>query len=68
MNAANEIAVEAFLDGQIGFMNIAEIIQSVMNQHHLQSADTLQQVLSADAWARQVAVEQVVRLESEGDK
>ncbi|MBW2505414.1 MAG: 1-deoxy-D-xylulose-5-phosphate reductoisomerase [Deltaproteobacteria bacterium] len=68
MNAANEIAVEAFLSGQIGFMNIAEIIQSVMDQHHLQSADTLQQVLSADAWARQVAVEHVMRIESEGVK
>jgi 1-deoxy-D-xylulose-5-phosphate reductoisomerase len=55
MNAANEIAVAAFLDERIGFLDISRIIAGVMERHRRQSADSLETILAADAWARQQA-------------
>ncbi len=55
LNAANEIAVEAFLQGQINFLGIPYIIENVVAQHEVGSADSLELVLAADSWARQAA-------------
>jgi 1-deoxy-D-xylulose-5-phosphate reductoisomerase len=55
LNAANEVAVEAFLSGGIGFHEIPQVIQSVMDSHSPQTASVLEAVLSADAWAREEA-------------
>lgn len=55
LNAANEIAVEAFLREQIAFTGIPTLIDSVMKKHQVQPADSLQVVLDADRWARQTA-------------
>lgn len=55
LNAANEIAVQAFLDGQIGFMDIPQVIQSVMDRHTAEPVRSLDQILSVDAWARKEA-------------
>ena len=52
LNAANEVAVQAFLDGRIGFMDIPEVIRSVMEGHAVQPVRSLDQVMQADAWAR----------------
>jgi len=60
MNAANEIAVQAFLDGRIGFTAIPEIIAAVMDRTPLTQLATLADVLAIDAHARQCA-EQVIR-------
>jgi 1-deoxy-D-xylulose-5-phosphate reductoisomerase len=55
MNAANEVAVEAFLEGKIGFMAIAESIEKVMNLHSPQALPSIEAVLEADRWGRVTA-------------
>lgn len=57
LNAANEIAVEAFLQEQIGFDAIPSLIQQTLKAHKVQPADTLDTVLQADHWARQFCKE-----------
>lgn len=61
LNAANEVAVQAFLDGVIGFNDIPVIIEKVMNSHDIQSAVRLGDILEADLWARSQAGEAVKR-------
>jgi 1-deoxy-D-xylulose-5-phosphate reductoisomerase len=56
-NAANEVAVELFLQGKIRFGRIAETIAGVLDGWHPASADTLATVLAADAEARRLARE-----------
>jgi 1-deoxy-D-xylulose-5-phosphate reductoisomerase len=57
MNAANEIAVEAFLAGRIGFMAIAESIERVMGLHTPHALNSIEEVLEADRWGRRTARE-----------
>jgi len=52
-NAANEVAVRAFLGGAIPFRAIGEVIESVLSDHHVRPAIDLETVLAADHWARQ---------------
>lgn len=51
-NAANEAAVEAFLDGRIRFVQIVELIEHCLDTHEVGRANTLEELLEADAWAR----------------
>ena len=53
LNAANEVAVEAFLDEEIPFKDIAETIRMAMNNHKPHTIDSLEDVQSADRWARE---------------
>ena len=53
LNAANEIAVAAFLADQIKFGDIARLIGAACQQHTPQPADSLDTVLRADLWARE---------------
>ena len=62
MNAANEVAVEAFLNGGIRFTDIAEIIHSTMDGHSPKDVETLEDALEADRWAREKAESLVVAL------
>lgn len=55
LNAANEVAVEAFLAGKIGFVDIATVIEQTMNIVESMPADSIVSVLTIDAQARQVA-------------
>jgi 1-deoxy-D-xylulose-5-phosphate reductoisomerase len=55
LNAANEIAVAAFLSGQIGFMEIAEINESILNSVNLSTLSDLESVLEVDRIARELA-------------
>ncbi|MBU5612745.1 1-deoxy-D-xylulose-5-phosphate reductoisomerase [Geomonas azotofigens] len=57
MNAANEIAVESFLSGRIGFMAISETIAKVMDLHTPRSLHSIEEVLEADRWGRRTARE-----------
>ena len=57
MNAANEVAVEAFLEGRIGFMAIAESIERVMDLHAPHALGSIEEVLEADRWGRVTARE-----------
>jgi 1-deoxy-D-xylulose-5-phosphate reductoisomerase len=52
LNAANEEAVAAFLDGRIPFPAIPETIAEVMDAHEAAPLASLGRVLEADAWAR----------------
>jgi 1-deoxy-D-xylulose-5-phosphate reductoisomerase len=55
LNAANEVAVEAFLDGMLAFMDIARLAADVMERHELVAEPSLEEILAADRWARQEA-------------
>lgn len=52
LNAANEVAVAAFLDRVLNFDDIAAVIDSVLQQHQVKPVRTLDDALAADAWAR----------------
>jgi len=58
-NAANEVAVAAFLDRRIAFGRIAGTIQAVLDAHAIQPATTLESVREADRWARRLAHEEL---------
>ena len=53
LNAANEIAVQAFLDEVIAFKEIPEMIHMTMDNHKSQTVNQLEDVLEADRWARE---------------
>lgn len=57
MNGANEVAVNRFLNGEIEFLQIPEIIEMVMNGHTVKYNYTLEDVLAADEWSRKAAAE-----------
>jgi 1-deoxy-D-xylulose-5-phosphate reductoisomerase len=52
MNAANEVAVEAFLSGRITFMEIPGLIERVMDLHAPHGLTSIADVLAVDAWGR----------------
>ncbi|MBR90843.1 MAG: 1-deoxy-D-xylulose-5-phosphate reductoisomerase, partial [Verrucomicrobiales bacterium] len=52
LNAANEVAVQAFCDEQIGFTDITRLVGCTMDAHKLQDHPSLDQIIAADAWAR----------------
>lgn len=55
LNAANEVAVAAFLDGRVRYLEIASIIEEVLNLEPVVSVDDLDAVFTADAKARVLA-------------
>ncbi|HQZ98328.1 MAG TPA: 1-deoxy-D-xylulose-5-phosphate reductoisomerase [Pyrinomonadaceae bacterium] len=56
LNGANEIAVQAFLDGNIRLSEIAAINRAVMDEHEARPADSLEAILETDTWARSRAI------------
>ena len=52
LNAANEAAVAAFLDGRLKFLDITKSCREVLNQHNFNSNPDLDELLKLDAWAR----------------
>ncbi|MDT8420359.1 MAG: 1-deoxy-D-xylulose-5-phosphate reductoisomerase [Desulfuromonadales bacterium] len=55
MNAANEVAVEAFLDRRITFLQIPQLIEKVLEQHTVEELTNIDQVLRADLYGRRTA-------------
>jgi 1-deoxy-D-xylulose-5-phosphate reductoisomerase len=55
LNAANEVAVSAFLNGRLNFPQISECVARVMDHHAVVPHPSLDQILAADSWARQQA-------------
>ncbi len=53
LNAANEVAVAAFLNEEITFLDIPKLVGEVLNSHAVQPADQLEKLLKTDVWARQ---------------
>ncbi len=59
LNAANEVAVQAFLDGQLSFTSIATVNQMVLDSVPIVPVNTIDDVLQADMQARQAALDLV---------
>ena len=55
LSAANEIAVEAFLNKRVGFLDISRIVEKVLSRLGTPKADTLNEVIDLDATARRTA-------------
>jgi 1-deoxy-D-xylulose-5-phosphate reductoisomerase len=53
LNAANELAVNAFLEGILKFTEVPSLIQRVMTGYEVKSAHTIEDILRADQWARE---------------
>lgn len=54
-NAANEVAVARFLKGEITFLDIERILETVVGKHEAADINDLQMISEVDAWARQLA-------------
>ena len=52
LNAADEVAVERFLKGEIGFLDIARLCEQVLEEHPFEAEPTLEGLMEADGWAR----------------
>ena len=61
MNAANEAAVDAFTSGKIAFTEIPLLVENTIRSHRLQPSPTLDDLLSADAWARRTVQSLIAR-------
>jgi 1-deoxy-D-xylulose-5-phosphate reductoisomerase len=55
LNAANEVAVTAFLDGEIGFDEIARLVEKVLSRHRFRVEPRIEEILAADRQAREEA-------------
>jgi 1-deoxy-D-xylulose-5-phosphate reductoisomerase len=55
LNAANEIAVEAFLERRLGFSDIPRVVELAMNAHSAEDVTSVATVRRADRWAREYA-------------
>jgi len=55
LNAANEVAVAAFLEGRLPWVGIAEVVEEVLDAHTPGNVTTLEDVVEADGWARRRA-------------
>jgi 1-deoxy-D-xylulose-5-phosphate reductoisomerase len=55
LNSANEVAVAAFLSGQLSFLSIAEVIECTMDANDAGNVTTLDDVRRVDRWAREFA-------------
>ncbi len=63
LNAADEEAVAAFLDGRIGFLGIAEVIEATLERASRRPLESIEAVLAADAEGRRLARLEIARLE-----
>ena len=63
LNAANEIAVQAFLDLRIDFTEIAEVVEHIMNEYRFSEPESLAAVEESDARARVMSVARIDRIE-----
>lgn len=63
LNAANEVAVEAFLDRRIGFTNIPELVEHALQAVDISKAEELQEILDADIETRLVVASRLKELE-----
>ncbi len=62
MNGANEVAVEAFLKGQAGFLDIYRLIEKAMEAGQVEYKPDLEQLLAADKWARDYTRKQLAQI------
>lgn len=62
LNAANEIAVAAFLQEKIAFLEISQVVEHTLNHVQNGSADSIETILQTDQLARQVASQRIIQL------
>lgn len=55
LSSSNEVAVRAFIDKQISFMSIPQVVAAVLKKHKVRNKPTLEDVLEVDVWAREAA-------------
>jgi 1-deoxy-D-xylulose-5-phosphate reductoisomerase len=63
LNAANEVAVQRFLDGRLGFTSIPYVIERTMDAHQPAEVATLAEVRNVDQWAREYSLDVARRVE-----
>lgn len=63
LNGANEVAVEAFLNGKIGFLQVPYLIEKTMDAHNVFPVDSIEGILEADTWARDIAKKELIKLQ-----
>jgi 1-deoxy-D-xylulose-5-phosphate reductoisomerase len=61
LSAADEVAVARFLENRLGFTGIPRLIEAVLSRHSPIPDPTLEQIMEADTWARQIAEEEASR-------
>lgn len=64
LNAANEVCVNEFLNGRLGFLSIPKVIKKVLKRHRNKTNPDLEDILQADKWARREAVENIYPLKA----
>lgn len=62
MNAANEVAVDAFLEERIRFTDISKLIEEVLSCHQAKESPTLGEIIEADRWARNYTEKSIERI------
>ncbi len=62
LNAANEIAVQAFLDQKLAFIQIPDVIRQTINLHRIDKQPNLSDITEADQWARNQAREVITNI------
>jgi 1-deoxy-D-xylulose-5-phosphate reductoisomerase len=55
LNAANEVAVERFLNRELSFFRITQVVEDVLNHHQFDAQPSMEQLLRIDLWAREEA-------------
>ncbi len=68
LNAVNEIAVQEFLAGRIGFMDIPAIIESALASHNSLKPTTIHEIIEADNWGRRKAAQLIEKYSSRQQK
>ncbi|MDD5712099.1 MAG: 1-deoxy-D-xylulose-5-phosphate reductoisomerase [Smithellaceae bacterium] len=63
LNAANEIAVQAFLAEKISFTEISQVVAAVLDIHEARPAEKINDILTADGWARAAARKLIERID-----
>jgi 1-deoxy-D-xylulose-5-phosphate reductoisomerase len=58
-NAANEVAVELFLQGRLAFLRIFDMVEEALREHEAAKEPTLEQIFAADRWARSSVLERL---------
>jgi 1-deoxy-D-xylulose-5-phosphate reductoisomerase len=66
LNAANEAAVSRFLAGEIPFLDIPQVCQEVLANHHYSARPTLGELIAIDRWARQEVRRWITRMHANG--
>ena len=63
LSASNEVAVDAFIKGRIGFLDIAGVVEKTMNLHKPVEEKSISAIIEADRWGREMAEKIIGRMD-----